>query len=78
MLTLIQSNLPGDLKLGCIVIDTITTLLGPLLSAVSAQGHAMMIGFMRQLRLFSQSHSCSVLVNMILVPATYFPLINPL
>ncbi|KAF4599699.1 hypothetical protein EYR40_006798 [Pleurotus pulmonarius] len=45
----------------CIVIDSITPLLGPTLSAVSAQGHALMVGFMRHLRALAQSSNASVL-----------------
>ncbi|GLB40569.1 putative P-loop containing nucleoside triphosphate hydrolase protein [Lyophyllum shimeji] len=48
--------------LWCIVIDAITPLLGPLLSAVSAQGHSTMTSFMRQLRTVAQRHSCPILV----------------
>ncbi|KAG6833384.1 hypothetical protein H0H87_008001, partial [Tephrocybe sp. NHM501043] len=51
-----------DTQLSCIVFDAITPLLGPLLSAVSAQGHSAMTEFMRQLRVFSQSCSCPVIV----------------
>ncbi|KAF7428492.1 hypothetical protein PC9H_007716 [Pleurotus ostreatus] len=46
----------------CVVIDSITPLLGPALSAVSAQGHALMVGFMRHLRAIAQSSNASVLV----------------
>jgi RAD51-like protein 3 len=45
------------------VIDTITPLLGPLLSAVSAQGHAIMIDFMRQLQAFAQTLAITVIVS---------------
>ncbi|KAF8072080.1 P-loop containing nucleoside triphosphate hydrolase protein [Lyophyllum atratum] len=51
-----------ETRLSCIVIDAITPLLSPLLSAVSAQGHSTMTSFTRQLRTFAQSHSCSILV----------------
>ncbi|RDX56980.1 P-loop containing nucleoside triphosphate hydrolase protein [Lentinus brumalis] len=46
----------------CIVIDNITSLLGPTLSATSSQGHAIMTTFMRQLRAFADSFSLTILV----------------
>ncbi|KAI0326484.1 P-loop containing nucleoside triphosphate hydrolase protein [Cubamyces sp. BRFM 1775] len=46
----------------CIVIDTITPLLGPLLSATSSQGHAIMTTFMRQLHAFADSFSLTIIV----------------
>lgn len=58
----LQSDATG-LKVDCIVVDAITPLLGPLLSAVSAQGHAIMDGMMRELRALAQRHSLPVLVN---------------
>lgn len=45
-----------------LVIDSITPLLAPLLSAVSAQGHAQMTDLMRHLRLLSQTKGMTVLV----------------
>ncbi|PPQ90797.1 hypothetical protein CVT25_012117 [Psilocybe cyanescens] len=45
-----------------LVIDSITPLLGPLLSAVSAQGHAIMTEFMQQLQKFSESVGATVIV----------------
>ncbi|RDB31002.1 DNA repair protein RAD51 4 [Hypsizygus marmoreus] len=63
-----------EAKLSCIVIDAITPLLGPLLSAVSAQGHSMMTGFMHQLRIFAQTYSCSILV---INNTTFFNPSNP-
>ncbi|KAF4598443.1 hypothetical protein EYR38_006845 [Pleurotus pulmonarius] len=54
--------LPSVHHPSCIVIDSITPLLGPTLSAVSAQGHALMVGFMRHLRAIAQSSNASVLV----------------
>ncbi|KAG6887822.1 hypothetical protein C0995_012369 [Termitomyces sp. Mi166 len=52
----------ANLRNSCIVFDAITPLLGPLLSAVSAQGHSAMTEFMYHLRDFSRLHSCPVLV----------------
>ncbi|KAI0635525.1 P-loop containing nucleoside triphosphate hydrolase protein [Trametes polyzona] len=46
----------------CIVIDAITPLLGPMLSATSSQGHAIMTTFMRQLRAFADTFSLTVIV----------------
>ncbi|KAF8876747.1 P-loop containing nucleoside triphosphate hydrolase protein [Infundibulicybe gibba] len=51
-----------DSQLRLIVIDAITPLLGPLLSGVSTQGHAIMSIVMRQLRELAQSFSLSVMV----------------
>ncbi|KAH9481595.1 DNA repair protein RAD51-like protein 4 [Psilocybe cubensis] len=56
-----EINLRAEIKF--LVIDTITPLLGPLLSAASAQGHAIMTEFMQQLQSFSQSFGASVLVG---------------
>ena len=49
------------------MVDAITPLLGPLLSAVSAQGHAIMDGLMRELRALAQKYFLSVLVSIILL-----------
>ncbi|KAH9949902.1 P-loop containing nucleoside triphosphate hydrolase protein [Amylocystis lapponica] len=46
----------------CVVIDSITPLLGPLLSAVSSRGHAIMTSFMRQLRALADAFSLTILV----------------
>ncbi|KAF5327347.1 hypothetical protein D9619_004447 [Psilocybe cf. subviscida] len=45
-----------------LVIDTITPLLGPLLSAVSAQGHAHMVEFMRQIQDYARCSSATVII----------------
>ncbi|KAG2157975.1 P-loop containing nucleoside triphosphate hydrolase protein [Suillus bovinus] len=45
-----------------IVLDSITPLLLPSLSAVSSQGHAMMITFMRRLRELSRTFGISIMV----------------
>ncbi|KAG6900577.1 hypothetical protein C0993_008294 [Termitomyces sp. T159_Od127] len=52
----------SNTQLSCIVFDSITPLLGPHLSAVSAQGHSTMTEFMYHLRQFSRMHSCPILV----------------
>ncbi|KAH8980878.1 P-loop containing nucleoside triphosphate hydrolase protein [Lactarius akahatsu] len=46
----------------CVVIDTVTALLGPRLSNLSSQGHAEMTSFMRLLRATAQKHGLCVLV----------------
>ncbi|KAJ7507452.1 hypothetical protein B0H11DRAFT_1967133 [Mycena galericulata] len=58
----LTSNHPPDVKIRGIVVDTVTSLFSPILSPVSSQGHAIMTGFMRQLRAFAQSFSVSVFV----------------
>lgn len=55
-----ELNQLGNLRY--IVIDTVTSLLSPLLSAGSSQGHAMMSEFMCNLRTLSQSCGITVLV----------------
>ncbi|EGO24539.1 hypothetical protein SERLADRAFT_361551 [Serpula lacrymans var. lacrymans S7.9] len=49
-------------RIRCIVIDSITSLIGPMLNAVSSHGHAVMESFMRQLRDLAQTQSLTVLV----------------
>jgi RAD51-like protein 3 len=44
-------------------VDSVTPLFGPILSPVSSQGHAIMTGFMRQLRAFAQIFSMTVFVR---------------
>ncbi|EAU85550.2 hypothetical protein CC1G_06263 [Coprinopsis cinerea okayama7 len=50
----------GQLKY--LVIDSITPLLGPFLTGITAHGHAMMTDFMRRLRCISSSDGVTVLV----------------
>ncbi|KAG2147684.1 P-loop containing nucleoside triphosphate hydrolase protein [Suillus clintonianus] len=45
-----------------VVLDSITPLLLPFLSAVSSQGHAMMTTFMRQLRELAQTFGITIIV----------------
>lgn len=45
------------------IIDVITPLLGPLLGPASAQGHAIMTDFMRQLQSLAQSTNITILVS---------------
>ncbi|EIN09827.1 P-loop containing nucleoside triphosphate hydrolase protein [Punctularia strigosozonata HHB-11173 SS5] len=56
-----SERMPGE-HIRIVVIDSITPLLGPGLSAVSSQGHAVMITFMRQLRSLARSLSASILI----------------
>ncbi|KAF9466479.1 P-loop containing nucleoside triphosphate hydrolase protein [Collybia nuda] len=49
-------------QIRCIVVDTITPLLGPLLTAVSAQGHATMTSFMRRLKDLAQKYMLAIFV----------------
>ncbi|EIW84090.1 hypothetical protein CONPUDRAFT_142527, partial [Coniophora puteana RWD-64-598 SS2] len=49
-------------RLCCVVIDTITRLLGPNLSAASPQGHAIMASFMHHLRTLAREHELTFLV----------------
>ncbi|KAJ6510136.1 P-loop containing nucleoside triphosphate hydrolase protein [Mycena vitilis] len=51
-----------DSGIRAIVLDAITPLFSPILSPVSSQGHAIMTGFMRQLRAFAQIFSMTVFV----------------
>ncbi|KDQ57033.1 hypothetical protein JAAARDRAFT_58515 [Jaapia argillacea MUCL 33604] len=45
-----------------VVIDAITPLLAPLLSAVSSQGHAIMTTFMRQLSVLTETFSLVIII----------------
>ncbi|KAJ7122746.1 P-loop containing nucleoside triphosphate hydrolase protein [Mycena epipterygia] len=58
----ISSNTPGEIRIRGIVVDTVTSLLGPILSPVSSQGHAIMTMFMRQLRAFAQTFSITIFI----------------
>ncbi|KAJ4475796.1 P-loop containing nucleoside triphosphate hydrolase protein [Lentinula aciculospora] len=55
----LQASIP---RMKCVVIDSVTPLLGPFLSAVSSQGHAIMSAFMRYLRELATRHSLLVLL----------------
>jgi len=45
------------------VVDAVTPLLGPLLNVVSAHGHVIMDGLMRELRALARNRLLSVLVS---------------
>jgi RAD51-like protein 3 len=62
-----QTNSPSAARIRIIVIDSITPLLGPMLSAVSSQGHAIMTTFMRQLRALSQAFELCIFVSYIIL-----------
>ncbi|KAJ3981293.1 hypothetical protein F5890DRAFT_1556918 [Lentinula detonsa] len=47
----------SSIQMKYIVIDSVTSLFGPYLSAVSSQGHAIMAAFMRYLRDFAKRYS---------------------
>ncbi|KIJ66711.1 hypothetical protein HYDPIDRAFT_26138 [Hydnomerulius pinastri MD-312] len=49
-------------KVRLIIIDAITPLLAPSLSAVSSHGHAMMTTFMQHLRVLAQTYSLTFLI----------------
>lgn len=53
---------PGTPRPRCIVIDSVTPLLAPLLTAFSAQGHATMTSFMRELRNLARTYYLTFLV----------------
>ncbi|KAJ7774212.1 P-loop containing nucleoside triphosphate hydrolase protein [Mycena maculata] len=57
------TNPPPEVQIRGIVVDTVTSLFSPILSPVSSQGHAIMTGFMRQLRAFAQTFSITVFVR---------------
>ncbi|KAM5539255.1 hypothetical protein V8D89_007128 [Ganoderma adspersum] len=59
-LTVVQRD--GGQGTRCIVIDSITSLLGPMLTATSSQGHATMTTFMRQLRALAELFSLTIIV----------------
>ncbi|KAJ7283493.1 P-loop containing nucleoside triphosphate hydrolase protein [Mycena rebaudengoi] len=56
------ASTPPEFKIQGVVVDAVTPLLGPNLSPVSSQGHAIMSGFMRQLRAFAQAFSLTIFV----------------
>ncbi|KAJ8509132.1 hypothetical protein ONZ45_g8659 [Pleurotus djamor] len=51
-----------QLPISCIVVDTVTSLLSPALSAVSAQGHLIMTNFMADLRSFGKKYGSTIFV----------------
>ncbi|KIK63536.1 hypothetical protein GYMLUDRAFT_441129 [Collybiopsis luxurians FD-317 M1] len=74
-------------RIRCIVIDTITPVVGPYLSAVSSQGHAIMTALMRYLRHLATRYSTLILVvnnatlmrapSSVQEPGTFEPIPNP-
>jgi|SRR5882762_4070415 len=59
----LQVESSSETRIRILVIDPITPLLGPMLSAVSSQGHAIMTTFMRQLRALAQAFELSIFVS---------------
>ncbi|KAF7313540.1 p-loop containing nucleoside triphosphate hydrolase protein [Mycena chlorophos] len=58
-----SSNMPSNTPaVRAIVIDSITAILSPLLSPVSAQGHAIMSALMRQLHTLAQAVGTTIIV----------------
>ncbi|KAI0346291.1 P-loop containing nucleoside triphosphate hydrolase protein [Trametopsis cervina] len=49
-------------KIRCIVIDSITPIIRPLLNAASSGGHILIASFMQQLRFTAEAHALTVLV----------------
>ncbi|THH14118.1 hypothetical protein EW146_g6183 [Bondarzewia mesenterica] len=60
--SVLTSTSSSDARPRILVIDTITPLLGPNLSATSSQGHAAMTTFMRSLRTLARTHALFILV----------------
>ncbi|KAJ3999254.1 P-loop containing nucleoside triphosphate hydrolase protein [Lentinula boryana] len=52
----------SSIRMKYIVIDSVTSLFGPYLSAVSSQGHAIMAAFMRYLRDLAKRYSVIILL----------------
>lgn len=57
-----KSNEDTPAGIGYLVIDKITSLLGPLLTSSSCQGHVWMAELMRHLRAIAKAYSITVLV----------------
>ncbi|KAG9315058.1 P-loop containing nucleoside triphosphate hydrolase protein [Chiua virens] len=58
-----QSNPVSVSRIRLVVIDSVTPLLAPPLSAVSSQGHAIMTTFMQHLRTLARSYYLAFLVS---------------
>ncbi|KAH7884633.1 P-loop containing nucleoside triphosphate hydrolase protein [Phlebopus sp. FC_14] len=56
------SNLVLSPRPRCVVVDSVTPLLAPSLSAVSSQGHANMTTFMQHLRFLARTYSLTFLI----------------
>ncbi|KAJ6627525.1 P-loop containing nucleoside triphosphate hydrolase protein, partial [Mycena sp. CBHHK59/15] len=70
----LTSGVAPEIRVRGIVVDTITALLGPNLSPISSHGHAIMTGFMQQLRAFAQTFSLTIFV--INNSAAYTPFVS--
>jgi RAD51-like protein 3 len=74
MIQACQANpLPGH-RVRLVVIDSVTSLLAPSLSAVSSHGHAIMTTFMQHLRSMARSYHLAFLVS---VYTSHVALSNP-
>jgi len=63
----LHATLSSNSELACgrphiVVVDTVTALISPLLTAVSSEGHATMVDFMRMLHTLAQVHGLAILV----------------
>ncbi|KAK7690750.1 hypothetical protein QCA50_005849 [Cerrena zonata] len=62
ILEALQDSLNIEPNLRCIVIDNVTSLIRPILSITSSQGHSVMVSLMRQLHLFAEAYSLTIIV----------------
>ncbi|KIJ14236.1 hypothetical protein PAXINDRAFT_12888 [Paxillus involutus ATCC 200175] len=60
--SLAVNSAPGP-RVHLVVIDTVTPLLGPSLSAISSHGHATMTTFMQHLRILTRTYSLTFFVS---------------
>ena len=58
-----QANASPNPRARLVIIDSVTSLLAPSLSAVSSHGHAMMTTFMQHLRRMARSYYLTFLVS---------------
>lgn len=59
-----QASVLPNPRVRLVIIDAVTPLLAPSLSAVSSHGHAIMSTFMRHLRTMARSHYLAFLVSL--------------
>lgn len=70
-----QANASPNPRARLVIIDSVTSLLAPSLSAVSSHGHAIMTTFMQHLRIMARSYYLTFLVS---IYTFYITLSNPL
>lgn len=63
MIQACQANTTPNPRVRLVIIDSVTSLLAPSLSAVSSHGHAIMTTFMRHLRSMARSYYLAFLVR---------------